>query len=149
MASPPPSERLAVSMPPGFSRRESAEKISSSAFWMMMEHQRLQRVAERGHEGRHQEQREERVEPRRLHHHDREERGQDAEIAVSQVDDAHHPEDEREPGGEERVEAAEEEALEDGVHPPHRHAPKYAAAIRARVRSAGRPSSETAPLRRQ
>ena len=139
MASPPPSARLAVSMPPGFSRRESAEKVSSSTFWMMMESpnvtriggrmprpsrrlrtQRLERVAERGHERHHQDQREERVEPERLHHDDGEERGQDAEVAVGQVDDAHDPEDERQAGGEERVEPAEQEALQDGVDPGHR-----------------------------
>ncbi len=47
MASPPPSERLAVSMPPGSSRRESAEKVSSSAFWMMIESPNVTRIGGR------------------------------------------------------------------------------------------------------
>ena len=47
MARPPPSDRLAVSMPPGFSRRESAEKVSSSAFWMMMENPNVTRIGGR------------------------------------------------------------------------------------------------------
>ena len=56
----------------------------------------------------------------RLHDDHREERGEDAEIAVGEVDDAHDAEDERQPGGEERVEPAEQQALEDGVDPRHR-----------------------------
>ena len=48
MASPDdPSDRLAVSMPPGFSRRESAEKVSSSAFWMMMDKPNVTRIGGR------------------------------------------------------------------------------------------------------
>ena len=36
-ASPPPRARLAVSIPPGFSRRESAENASSNPFWITIE----------------------------------------------------------------------------------------------------------------
>ena len=55
-----------------------------------------------------------------IHHGDDEERGEDAEIAVSEVHEAHDPEHEREPGREERVEAPQEDALDDGVDPRHR-----------------------------
>ena len=47
MASCDPSARLAVSMPPGFSRRESAENVSSKAFWMMMENPNVTRIGGR------------------------------------------------------------------------------------------------------
>jgi hypothetical protein len=87
-----------------------------------VEDQHLERVAERGHDGHDEGQGDERIQPERLPHDHREERGQDAEVAVGQVDDAHHPEDEREAGGEERVEPAQQEPLQDGVEPAHRHA---------------------------
>ena len=47
IARPPPSDRLAVSMPPGLSRRESAEKVSSNAFWMMMDSPKVTRIGGR------------------------------------------------------------------------------------------------------
>ena len=113
----------------------------------------LERVAERGHE---------RARPaaapasglsaERLHRDDGEERGQDAEVAVGQVDDAHDAEDEREPGGEERVEAAEQQrpARSCRARPPLSPVPEVGGGDpRARRGPPGRPSSETAPLRKQ
>ncbi len=43
----------------------------------------------------------------------RDERGEDRQVAVGEVDEAHHAERQREPGGEQRVEAAEQDALDD------------------------------------
>ena len=46
-ASPPPRGTLAVSIPPGFSRRESAEKISSSPFWITIDSPKVTSTAGR------------------------------------------------------------------------------------------------------
>ena len=41
------------------------------------------------------------------------------EVAVRQVDDLHDPEHQRQPAGEQRVEAADQDSLDDGVDPGH------------------------------
>ncbi len=46
-ASRPPIATLAVSMPPGFRRWESAEKTSSSRFWMMTDSPKVTRTGGR------------------------------------------------------------------------------------------------------
>ncbi len=48
----------------------------------------------------------------------------DAEVAVGQVDQPHDPEDEGQPGGEQRIQPAEKDPLDDVVYPDHRHTPK-------------------------
>ena len=50
--------------------------------------------------------------------------GEDGEVAVGEVDEAHHPERQREPGGEQGVETAQQDALDDGVDPVHGYIPK-------------------------
>ena len=50
--------------------------------------------------------------------------GHDAEVAVSQVDQAHDAEDQREAGGEQGVETAQQDSLDDVVYPDHHHTPK-------------------------
>ncbi len=45
--------------------------------------------------------------------------GDGREVAVGQVDHLHHAEQEREPAREQRVEAAGQDALDDGVDPGH------------------------------
>ncbi len=45
------------------------------------------------------------------------------QIAMGDVDEPHHAEDQRQPGGEHGVEPAEQDALQDGVHPLHRRTP--------------------------
>ena len=56
----------------------------------------------------------------RLDDDEGQERGQDAEVAVGQVDEAHDAEDERQAGREQRVQPAEQDALDDRVDPVHR-----------------------------
>jgi hypothetical protein len=62
-----------------------------------------------------------RVEPDAVPERPGQERGQDQEGAVRDVDHVHHAEDQREPGGEQRVGAAdqqaEEEVLDELGHP--------------------------------
>ena len=41
------------------------------------------------------------------------------EVAVREVDDLHHPEHQRQPAGEQRVQPAGQHPLDDGVHPGH------------------------------
>ena len=45
------------------------------------------------------------------------------EVAVGEVDDPHHAEHQREPAREQRVEAAEQDALDDVVDPGHASTP--------------------------
>ena len=73
--------------------------------------------------------------------------GEDDEVAMREVDQPHDAEDQRQAGGVERVEPAEQHALDDGVEPGgHRaQSPKYAAWIASRVSSAGRPESVMRP----
>ena len=47
IASRSPSAMLAVSIPPGFRRWESAEKASSNRFWMMIENPKVARTGGR------------------------------------------------------------------------------------------------------
>ncbi len=78
-------------------------------------------------------------------HHERAQQGQ---IAVSQVDDPHHAEHQREPAGEEGIEPAEQDALDDRVDPGHaaaRPRPKYASVTCSRVSSSALPSRTTRP----
>src|SRR5947209_15940960 len=78
------------------------------------------------------------------------------EVAVREVDDLHDPEHEREPAGEQRVQSAGQDALDDGVDPGHygsltssaRSKPKYAASTCSGVTSDGRPSSVVWPSSR-
>ena len=59
------------------------------------------------------------------------ERGEDRQVAVSQVDQPHHAEHQREPAGEQRVEPAGQDALDDGVDPCHNGSlPSAAAPLR-------------------
>ncbi len=44
---------------------------------------------------------------------------EDREIAVREVDEPHHAEDQRKTRGEQRVEPTDEDALDDGVDPGH------------------------------
>ncbi len=56
---------------------------------------------------------------------DREGRQHD-EVAMREIDQPHDAEDQRQAGGEQRIEAAEQDALDDGVEPVEswRHVPK-------------------------
>ena len=50
----------------------------------------------------------------------REVRGEDDQVAVREIDEPHHPEDEREASSQEGVITAEQSALEECVEPVHR-----------------------------
>ena len=47
------------------------------------------------------------------------ERGEDAEIAVCEIDEAHHAEHEGEPGREQCEQPAQEDPLHGDIHPIH------------------------------
>ena len=117
--------------------RVGGEPISS-AFWMItdrpnvtrigrvssvpereVEQPALEDVADDDHQHDAQEARPEHAQAEPLDEEQRDEGGQDAEVAVRQVDDAHHPEDQREPDGEQRVESAEQDPLDGHIHPIH------------------------------
>ena len=69
---------------------------------------------------------------------------------MGEVDQPHDAEDERQAGGVERVEPAQEHALKDGVDPDHHpHTPKYAAWMASWLSSAGRPVSVIRPSWKQ
>ena len=125
-------------MAPALSRRLSAVNSSSSAFWMMTERPKvteqrrqqivaeraveqpaLQHVADRRHDRRHDDDGEQRIEPERVGGHQRDIGGEHDQVAVRDVDEAHHAEDQREPGGEHGVEPADQHALDDDVDPLH------------------------------
>ena len=46
------------------------------------------------------------------------------QVAMREIDEPHDAEDERQPGGEERIEPTEQDALENGIRPIHESAPK-------------------------
>jgi hypothetical protein len=69
--------------------------------------------------------REERVQSECCDQREDQEGGQHDEIAMSEVDQTHDAEDQAEAGGKQRIEPAEQDALDDGVEPVHdRDAPK-------------------------
>ena len=84
----------------------------------------LQHVAEAHHHRHDDDQGQERVDAGGVDQHQRQERSEDAQVAVGQVDQAHDAEDQRQAGREQGVEAAEQHALDDGVEPVHRQIPK-------------------------
>ncbi len=165
-ARPPPSWIECVSMAPAASRWLSAEKASSRLFWMMMERPKvtsrgkdiaaqgaveecaLQRVAEHEQDRRRHQRAEERPDAQRLGDGQHDEGREHDEVAVRQVDEAHDAEDQRQAGGEQRVEPAQHDALQQGVE-HDRHVPKYALWILSRSRSAGRPLSDMRPSWKQ
>ena len=71
--------------------------------------------------------------------------GEHGEIAVGEIDEPHHAERQRQPGGEQRVETAEQNPLHDRVDPLHQPTPKYAAVIADWSTSPTRPESDTRP----
>ena len=84
-----------------------------------VEHLQLKQETDREHDRQGDERGDERVEPERGDEGQNEEGGEHDEIAVSQIDQAHDAEDQREPGGEERVEPAEQNALDQRVDEAH------------------------------
>ena len=79
----------------------------------------LQRVADDRHHRHDDDERQDRVDAERLHRHQRDIGRQHDQVAVGDVDEPHHAEDQRQPRREHGVEPAEQHALQDGVHPLH------------------------------
>ena len=71
----------------------------------------LDDVAEDGHDDHHQDQGVERVDVQRPNDDQGDVGGHDAEVAVGEVHQPHYAEDQSQPGGEERVQPAEKDAL--------------------------------------
>ena len=116
-----------------------------------VEQERLQRVAEGEHD-RHDDRA-----ARSARHAERwsqredEERGEHDQVAMREIDQPHDAEDQRQAGGEERVEAAEQDSLEERVEPA-----ESSVIVRNRRRGsrrgsdpAGRPVSVTRPSWKQ
>ena len=88
-------------------------------FEALLDDQPLHPVTEEREQGRDDDEGEQRGHVRGRDHDEGEVGGQHREVAVGEVDDAHDPEEQGQPAGEERVEAAEEDALDDRVDPVH------------------------------
>ena len=135
-AMPPPSGIEAVSIAPERRRWLSAEKACSSPFWMMMERPNvtssggsrsrperpvqqhvLKRKADDEHHRHRQQRRDEGIEAEPAASDEDHERGEHDQVAMGEIDQPHDAEDQRQPGGEQRVEAAEQHALDQCVEP--------------------------------
>ena len=136
IARPPPSSIEAVSIAPSRSRRLSAVKASSSPFWMMIdspkvtssggsrsrperavEQHMLQGEADREHHRHGQQRGEQRIDAEPARQRQDHERRQHDQVAMGEIDQPHDAEDQRQAGGEQRIEAAEQDALDDRVEP--------------------------------
>jgi len=72
-----------------------------------------------------QQRREERIEPEPRHQRQDRERRQHDQVAMGEIDQPHDAEDQRQAGGEQRVQAAEQNALKDAAKPvDHAQRPK-------------------------
>src|SRR5262249_31247408 len=121
-----------------------------------LEQRPLQPVPEHEEPGQHDRERRVRRQARVLDDEEDHVRPEERERAVREVDDPHHAVHEREPRREQRVQAAEQDSLDDGIYPAHaptpcacpRERPKYASVTCSRVSSAAVPSSTTRPSSR-
>ena len=84
-----------------------------------LEDRALQHVAEQRHHRHHDEEGPEHGDVGDGDDADRDVARDHREVAVREVDDLHHPEHQRQPAGEQRVEPAGQHPLDDGVHPGH------------------------------
>ena len=113
--------------------------FSSSAFWITIDSPNVATIANAGstpttrsntsrcritadHERarEHEHERRQRIDGQRGRQRQRHVRGEDRQVTVGEVDEPHHAEAERQSGGEQRVEAADQDALHDRVDPRHR-----------------------------
>ena len=62
--------------------------------------------------------------PERRDEHQDQIGGEHDQVAMGEIDQPHDAEDEAEAGGEQRIEPAEQDALDDRVEPVHAAAPK-------------------------
>jgi len=84
----------------------------------------LQRIADGEHHRHDHHQAHERVEAQPLGDRQTDERGKHDEVAVGDIDEPHHPEDQRQPAGKERVKPAQQHPLHDRVDPIHAVVPR-------------------------
>ena len=77
-----------------------------------VEHDPLQQQPTTNAGGQHDEQCQQRVDVERVGQREREEGGEDRQVAVRQVDQPHHAEPERQAGREQRVQPAQQDALD-------------------------------------
>ena len=84
-----------------------------------LEHEALQRPADQRHHRRNDQEAEKRLDREAVGQHKERIGGQDREAAVRQVDEPHDAEHERQAAGDQRVVAAEQDALEDLVDEDH------------------------------
>ncbi len=89
----------------------------------VIEDQPLQPVADRRHQRNDQDQRGQRVQTARADDHESDVGGEHDHVAMGDIDEPHDPEDQRQSGREQRVEAADQHALNDRVQPIHAAAP--------------------------
>ena len=83
----------------------------------------LERVADGEHQRHDDRQRDQRMHANAGDDGEAEEARQHDQVAMGDVDQPHDAEDERQAGGEQRVEPADQDALYDGVDPIHQSAP--------------------------
>ena len=84
-----------------------------------VENAKLQQIAEGRRHGDDHDEARQRMQAGQLDNQQGEIRGRDNQIAMRDVDQPHDPENQRQAGGKQRVEAANQDALNDGVDPMH------------------------------
>ncbi len=87
----------------------------------LVQQRALQDVADRSHHRHDQDQRAQRRQAELFDRDERDEGGENAEVAMGDIDEAHHAESQRQPRGEQGVEAAEHQALQERVRPGGDH----------------------------
>ena len=80
----------------------------------------LEPIADRRHDRHDDDDGEQGIEPERVGRHQRDIGGEHDQIAMGDVDEPHHAEDQGKSGGEHGVEPADQHALDDDVDPFHR-----------------------------
>jgi hypothetical protein len=80
-----------------------------------VQHERLQQIADDEHQRQRDEGRDRQRQPQHRRHRENDEGCQHDKVAMGQVDEAHDAEDQRQAGGEQGVEPAQEHALHDDV----------------------------------
>ena len=98
------------------------------------EHEALQGPADQRHQRRNDQKAEKRLDREPIGQHIERVSGEHREAAMREVDDAHDAEHERQPDGDQRVVAAEQDALQDLVEEDHGAAASRCADFRGRNR---------------
>ena len=99
-----------------------------------VEHDPLEDHADEERPGEDDHQRQERVDAERVCDDEAQVGAEHGDVAVGEVHEPHHAEEQREPRREHGVEATEEDPLDHGVHPCHARLPLTTPAVRGRSR---------------